>query len=613
MYIVAGVFAAALVFLLGPLTHCPAPEPVECPICTDCSCPNVPEPINNARDPRVFAGLDYSVQLPNLVVNRTNKYELDKGSTLYPALDLIGSMRIRGATVAECPFYVRMDDGSFFDLCFFASIAKNIAGVVCGDCVHGVTTLPNCTCECEPHWELDECNVSTCYEKGVWNVERGRCTCEGDYDASTYCAFLRDISLPLTHDECLSVGVMAGENSWSGPISGCGTATCTKNHYMYKQGDDVYCSIYQKATPTPAECGLRGSPLEGGGCLCKDGYIGPLCTEQCASSTIGCVQRPNWGWSWQTTVSGLDVRVCGGGYQFEDDEVVQIAYLAGSNNTEWEADAPICCAPGIMCSKTICETTDPVCCSEATDRQTCHYRGCSWCGTVCGPTAYAVDCEQPSVFRIEGEWHIERFPCLSDVATSICDLATRAEYLKLYAVCSETGWTRACLETVFAQVDARAWPRLAQDSVYNPSVLYTIIANETLQYLSMGPIERSGALALWSDVATRLYLVPSSTQRSETSPEYYIHASPSGSRYCLVKPPTSPEAWQMQVQLFGATEGGENTLYWRNIDDTLLSLDASAYCGSYVLSNNTVLSKNESLVTSDTESPLTLTILQSHS
>ena len=243
-----------------------------------------------------------------------------------------------------------------------------------------------------------------------------------------------------------------------------------------------------------------------------------------------------------------------------------------------------------MCSKATCSTTNSTCCALYNNRGGCHIAGCTWCGTVCGPVDYGgAGCDAGTLFRVEGDWHTFEYECSGD----FCDAAVRTQYLAIYDKCvGPTKWTQSCLATALATVDNRAWPPLATETTYNPGLMYTVRLNSTDSlYLGMKGAG-NGAEAVWIPHAKQqVWLVPSSTQKTETHPEYYVYSTPGNSQYCLVAPRYGIEEWQAQVQVLGHRIGG---MYWRNIDRAGAFLNPDSYCSSLVLDT---LGQNETWVT----------------
>ena len=267
----------------------------------------------------------------------------------------------------------------------------------------------------------------------------------------------------------------------------------------------------------------------------------PVVTPPCLGPKMNCTERENWG----SDFVGTNQYLCGGGYQYESPDVVWLSWLecpsglqAHECRAHFEYEAPLCCAPGAMCSQStaFCEpstlrqdTSALACCAPMYDETACLSRGCAWCPkstrgycvpvsvAEADPTTQSV-CRTPGPFwTIRGHWHTEVYDCRDDIPTgpnaNICDMATRRAYLALYNKCEQHAalseqYRRArghgaphslwndvsvgCLADVRVKINAAGqWPRLASRLSFAPDTLYrlapiTALVGDTLATWYLG-------------------------------------------------------------------------------------------------------------------------------
>lgn len=608
------------------------------------------------RSPLVYPSADHTVSLPGLYVGEpANPYSLDRYDTLAPAADLTGSLLVRGPAVFEGPVFVETDPGNFTSLAFLIETLRNLPGLAGNPCVHGFATFPNGTCVCQEFWEGPECDASTCFGRGTWDPGRKACVCVAGYNTSTFCASPQLRGDPLTVDTCRPTNSTGEYGAWIGNQGQTCGYICPAGFYMFPDTLDptgFMCSATPPVEPATGpdcsalgDCSGHGICLTGNTCACVDeGWLGPRCDRQCASPVINasqCPERANWGWDWYGTVQSTPAFVCGGGYQFEASGMLQIGVMectlsAAECEAVWDADHAVCCAPGVVCSAGACGASDAVCCATAGPTEAhCHAAGCTWCPSSettgsCGARELvgSSECTSDTLFRSSLHWGYTQFDCSAvtqetPILDTACDAAVRQSYLSLYQPCLGN-WTRSCLSGVRAEINKRAWPRLASSTELNPSRQYYVQLDQTradaahalerreppcprpsltVEAASVSlSLEAAAVPARWTcETGTPLWIVPSSTQRGDSAPEYYLMALWPHSlvRACLVVPPSSSLSWQEQAQALapGPLPGGRTEGYWRRLQGTYSPLDYTQYCSSLPLSDTmSALGNNASVV-----------------
>lgn len=269
--------------------------------------------------------------------------------------------------------------------------------------------------------------------------------------------------------------------------------------------------------PTCAPChvGIRRYPeCE---CTCQPGYTGVHCNisivapmeppvtpsdvyiPECATTTINnsaCPSRLNWGHD--------SDYVCGGGYEFGATKTVALSYMKCETQgcyEHWLRESPVCCAPGVRCARPRCDSLE--CCKMKITKYACLDVGCSWCSDFCAHEA--PHCETPfAIPNIEGEWNTVILNCPSDDVSTICDLATRTEYLDLY---SKYPTLYSDYLTIRDVVNSKEWPRLAVSSSYNPGVAHWLTTTGSASSTCRTYLGRlKNGLAVWSCTPQAIYI-----------------------------------------------------------------------------------------------------------
>ena len=125
-------------------------------------------------------------------------------------------------------------------------------------CVHGTITT---TCECQPGWRGDSCNIAICENGGTWNTDTERCSCVYPFTVNSNC------QIPY----CGPTSAWDGEGcvcqpGWRG--DGCGERVC---------GPGSEHPIYPFLDLTA--------------CVCQPAYTGPDCTAPlCGYGVASCLR-----------------------------------------------------------------------------------------------------------------------------------------------------------------------------------------------------------------------------------------------------------------------------------------------------------------------------------
>jgi hypothetical protein len=308
--------------------------------------------------------------------------------------------------------------------------------------------------------------------------------------------------------------------------------------------------------------------------------------------------------------------VCGGGYQFESADVVQVASLncfASSENctADWLADRDRCCAPGVTCGAADpkCGPADPYCCSRFIDERQCLAAGCALCGTTCtaydyafyanGSAALTPPCTASTTFHPRGSWRLETYECTSASPSTgitpggirtICNDVARNQYLGIYAdACGSNAYTDACLAEARTRVSQAAWPMLTADDAPVPGKRYSLKFPDGT-FLGFGARVASGlgapAMAVENTTVKvpKIWLTPSAETTVAGASEYYIQTIDGGYDMCLVVPTgAGPEQWQLQLQDLGTILGTRDAAYWRVRNNQPVPLDVPLSCTSLAL------------------------------
>lgn len=551
----------ALALLLFFALYMPL-EPGPCP-----PCPEAEEQQQQQQQPSaatgsgsviIYGSYDRCETVEGLGIVPRHSYSLDRGNTICPGMTTVGSIKVEGDTLFEgCP-HLKLSDGTWMDLCFFVETMRSLPGEVCGTCIHGIATFPNCTCNCAPGWSGSICNVSSCGEgQGTWHPENASCTCPLPLDPATFCET-----------------VLPSEPEPSPPPS-------QQNSHGY------YSTELQKW-------------------VCTDpGWLGPGCNSSCAvpnmSLSAQCSSRANYGLD-TNLESELNWFVCGGGFTLNRDDVTAISALqcsAGENCTAtFLAESAICCAPGMTCARPSCMPDDALCCALRAPDTCLHGGGCKLCDSnrcVAALITASGTCEQADLFpMIRGDWYTFYFNYSYEAS-----IYERQRYLDLYRPCllRPSYWNISCLTTARTAVNRASWPALAGQKAFSSSRLHAIsyVNNSIAYYLtvdatSAGPL---GVSAYWRPVpnATLLYLAPAEDIVSEI-PHYYLVTS--DKLYCLVLVDSS----QVLAQAIGVYH--DNGVYWRRtwsgLDEcSILPLVPNIYLAADSLTGEVILDPSNAL------------------
>lgn len=358
------------------------------------------------------------------------------------ALDVSGDVRVTGQLTVDGDILLNgRSIGSFL------TSLMNQGRAACGSvpCIHGFHEfLRTCRCVCESGWSGQACDRHQCNGNGLWNAALQRCDCTPPFEASTQCRFQ------------LCRGVMA-----------------TQCPPLYESGCD-----------TP-------------------GAFADNCSDVCAAPQ-GCSRRANWGRALAPSL-GYRVGICGGGFVLapggdaqpmdgfvvDDDRVsVRIGAMVCSPLatvlqcvTQFNVEAPYCCAPGAECGEPAC--ADMSCCAQRLRRDSCLAAGCAWAsGRVCMLPAIAdtsTDCELPLLANTAGSW--------SYYSSTVSGKQTaRDRYAQIYTdacgtvapVNASVAVNSTCLAAAYAAVNADAWPELAADAMDNLASFTLETANHTV-------------------------------------------------------------------------------------------------------------------------------------
>jgi hypothetical protein len=285
----------------------------------------------------------------------------------------------------------------------------------------------------------------------------------------------------------------------------------------------------------------------------------------CTTSVVGqsCPLRHNWGVDSCIQVTNASLLCyCGGGYRSEISGVVLRHFMcdhAVGNNAaclqHFRDTSPACCSPtshAQQCaddapSETVCRISlDPhACCDGLTERQCVPY-GCVWEAGAC---AY-----DPEIMVQDYKYVDINTRCESFHGGSVCDSASRSQYLAIYADiadCSTVYSAEQCLLSARQEVNNHVWDNNTLSSIYNwfNNREYHLLLGPTLwrdcEFPALALVAERGLLrnahpAKWrcetTFTASRIYFVQSGFDYNymvEQGRRGYIMTHFNGAQYCL--------------------------------------------------------------------------------
>lgn len=504
-----------------------------------------------------YGGISGCLTLPGLRLPNYHEQAMDQIDTLCPAVNTIGTLLASNAAVFLNDIYLKCPGQDDFEsLCWHRAFERNETTGYCGACVHGRASRVDCHCACYPNWSGDFCDVSLCSGKGTWNATSKTCRCSDNLDPAVECA------RPLPNSPSPPPACPLGVNQQA-QCSGPDNGVCID-----------------------------------GECYCGRGLVGKTCSYMCAGPDISelvCPGRHNWGWDWHGVLEQQDVFVCGMGYSFNDPNLVHIASMTCGGALPdgltcqqlWEQESRVCCAPDARCHNlrhAFCDRDDSECCSLFATEGVCHSAGCLWTSGVCVDVGSSDNPNNPDIELVRGQWVIFTFDCTEENSFSICDRATRTQYLQIYMdECGTRPFSESCLASARTRVNEAAWPRLSTSYVYSTNFPYRLAGvharSDCTAYLGISTNHRNrdGALAEWSCTGTSLYL-------EDSQKGYQIIALQPEGRYCLVA--ENRDTTQVATDLFQLQEQDTPNplVYWRQLRQSpSIYLDANYYCSTFSL------------------------------
>lgn len=570
------------------------------------------------------AGPDSSVHIESETTLFPCTDNLDCGQTLYPALSTDGSVQIKGRLVVDNVYFkhpflpnLLINMQHWIATWINASAAIQPLNAACEGAVDPWTG----ECVCEEGWTGTNCDTSTCFEHGTLvSGEKKECICtEERWNATTYC-MIPYCSGNGRRDTLTNACVCDFE--WEGP--NCETKKsinlCNKDKC---QGTCEEDSCICNATRTGVNCEFECNSLRIDETLCpwrEDWWLPMHCTHIPNTDTILCV--------------------CGGGYNFASDTLTissmrcdSTATDIGACQTLFDAEAPICCSPGIQCDVLTRQRTEKATnavCNPAskTTAAFCYSLGCQWCGQdeLCIASDITADnCSSPYTASITGKWSSHSETC--DTYTTVnlntgsrtptmCNRVAAETYLATYQSCYDTMPPDSlmpelsCLQWAFQTNNNHPSPQLDAFVDYGSNVVRKIAdvsiqaTNCAPQYVPVLSIDPSASRIarttnpVWvcSDYSSidtagvRLFVSLEVSSATVGIFAYNIIVSPPhGGTFCLRRYDPSMFREDEEIQLFnGLVPSGDYFFQNLQVVPWSTSMDSREVCDSFSITNGTI-------------------------
>ena len=116
----------------------------------------IPPVVDAFQSSHRWGGVDYCVHIENLTLPALPRVRLDRGSTLCPGIDAVGSVYFRGPAVLEDTLFVGGQN-----INHLVAQIRALNNPSCGPCFRGIRLFPDCKCMCQPGFTGTHCNVTS--------------------------------------------------------------------------------------------------------------------------------------------------------------------------------------------------------------------------------------------------------------------------------------------------------------------------------------------------------------------------------------------------------------------------------------------------------------------